>query len=229
MGSGGKGRRHTVCVCVCVIFSLLLCTSLHFTILATYHFNKDLFPCRFTCQYLQKCVRGAHGSASANTTPFQPPALLPPHPTPPWKTAKKCGEKSVWTQSINIQRWRPDLRAACLPSEWNQLSFEDTPLPPELTTCVTAITPPSVPLLHLSSFNLSIFSHWASILGRGGLCCLGSRPLLFFQPRRRRSQRGRLQKTGIQCSFLCCRSPLLEEPNFIGPVSDRKWLRNGRG
>lgn len=69
-------------VCVCVIFSLLLCTSLHFTILATYHFNKDSFPCRFTCQYLQKCVRGAHGSASANTTPLRPPALLPPHPTP---------------------------------------------------------------------------------------------------------------------------------------------------
>ena len=34
--------------------------------------------------------------------------LLTSPPTTSLKNHKKCGEKSVWTQSINIQRWRSD-------------------------------------------------------------------------------------------------------------------------
>lgn len=93
--------------------------------------------CTLVCEFVSVC-----GSPSTN----------------PLENHKKCGEKSVWTKIINIQWWRSDLSlsfsAACLFSEWNQLSSEETPLPLELTTCVTMTTPP---LAHLSSFNRSIF------------------------------------------------------------------------
>lgn len=135
------------------------CSSFIFT--ATYHPNGlmglislfhatlpqplSLFHHLYICEHSCVCVCVC-GSASTN-----PPKTA----TKMWREIcvdrdHKYSVVKVWSLSLS------SLLCVCFFSfsEWNQLSSEETPLPLDLTTCVTMTTPL---LAHLSSFGLFIF------------------------------------------------------------------------
>lgn len=103
------------------------------------------------CEYLNVSVN-THVCFSVCGSPRTNPPSPPRKPQKMWREI--CVDQDHKYSEVKV--WSLSLSAACLFSEWNQLSSKETPLPLELTTCVTMTTPP---LAHLSispSFLLSI-------------------------------------------------------------------------
>lgn len=110
-------------MCVCFLHFLFFLNAfflffLLFTTFAALHSNKDIFPFLISfflfllpmeavkaCANIWACLRTLMHACVRVCAGHQ---LLTSPPTTSLKNHKKCGEKSVWTQSINIQRWRSD-------------------------------------------------------------------------------------------------------------------------
>lgn len=112
--------QYRACVCLFLTFSVFLeCIFfLLFTTFTALHSNKDIFSFLISfflfllpmeaakaCANIWACLRTLMQACMRVCAGHQ---LLTSPPTTSLKNHKKCGEKSVWTQSINIQRWRSD-------------------------------------------------------------------------------------------------------------------------
>lgn len=118
-----------VCVRVCSLHFLFFLNAffLLFITFTTLHSNEDIFPFLISflfsplfpmealkaCANIWACLRTLMHACTRVCAGHQ---VLTSPPTTSLKDRKKCGEKSVWTQSINIQRWRSDPLALPLSS-----------------------------------------------------------------------------------------------------------------
>lgn len=229
--------QYRACVCLFLTFSIFLECIFFFLLFTTFtalHSNKDIFPFLISfflfllpmeaakaCANIWACLRTLMQACMRVCAGHQ---LLTSPPTTSLKNHKKCGEKSVWTQSINIQRWRSDPLVLPLSSihvfhwvkpavVWRRTTLWNW-------VCMTMTTPL---LVHLSSFNLSSYPsflifHWKK---KKAFILLRKMPSLtfkhaqkwanhihdsqFYRHKHTRSRTGvlLLHKTEILCFFVC--------------------------
>lgn len=113
--------QYGACLCIYFLHFLFSLNAffLPFTTFTALHSNEDIFPFLISlvlfslfpmeavkaCANIWACLRTLMHACIRVCAGHQ---VLTSPPTTSLKDRKKCGEKSVWTQSINIQRWRSD-------------------------------------------------------------------------------------------------------------------------